>query len=161
MKKISTLLIIGLLLIGCGSKQTTTVGKFTYNFQYYNYENNQVDDKGETDLKNIISEFRNFPWKEQTSKVNNVEAKSNPNIGIKDNSNDYDFGIMTYPENEKVIYVIYYSYKNNGEWEVNLREGYSKASVEKGLELFFERKYEELPGFLTNNSKKDFGIPLN
>ena len=157
-KRIFTSLIIGLLLISCGTKK---VDKFTYNFQYYNYDNSQVENKGETDLKNILSEFRNFPWKEQTGKFNNPEAKSNPTIGIKDNLNDYDFGIMTYPENDKVVYVIYHSYKVNGEWEESFREGFSEESIEKGLELFFERKHKELPIFLEKNSVKEFGIPLN
>ncbi|RAJ11897.1 hypothetical protein [Olleya aquimaris] len=159
MKKIIfTSFIIGFFLFSCGTKQ---VDKFTYNFQYYDSENDQTEDKGETDLKNIISEFRSFPWKEQTSKFNNPEAKSNPTIGIKDNLNDYDFGIMSYPENNEVVYVIYHSYKVNGEWEESFREGFSKESIEKGLKLFFERKHKELPKFLEKNSKKEFGIPLN
>ena len=62
-----------------------------------------MEDKGETDLKNIISEFRNFPWEEQTSKFNDPEAKTNPTIGIKDNLYNYDFGILTYPDDDEVV----------------------------------------------------------
>lgn len=157
-KGIFTSIIIGILLINCGTKKVDT---FTYNFQYYNYDNSQVKNKGETDLKNILSEFRNFPWKEQTSKFNNPEAKSNPTIGIKDNLNEYDFGIMTYPKNNEVVYVIYHSYKINSQWEESFREGFSKESIEKALKLFFERKHKELQKFLEKNSKKEFGITLN
>ena len=157
---IITLLLIGFLSISCGPKHEP-IDKFTYNFQYYNFDNSQVEYKGETDLNNIISEFRNFPWEEQTSKFNNPEAKSNPTIGIKDNLNNYDFGILTYPEDNDVVYVVYHSYKVNGEWEEIFRESYSKESIEKGLKLFFKRKHQELPKFLKDNSKKEFGITLN
>jgi hypothetical protein len=158
MKRINLLIIIfGILLISCGVKQ---VDKFTYNFQFYDLANNEVIDKGETDLDNILLEFRNFPWKEQTGKLNNPEAKSNPTIGIKDNLNDYDFGITTYPKKNDLVYVIYHSYKVDGEWEESFREGFKKESIEKGLELFFERNHKELRKFLKDNSEKEFGIPL-
>jgi hypothetical protein len=159
-KTILTSFIIGLLIFSCETKHKP-VNNFTYNFQYYNYENGQVEGKGKTDLKNIISEFRDFPWKEQTSKLNNPETKSNPTIGIKDNLNDYDFGIFTYSEQNEPVFVIYHSYKVNDEWKESFREGYNKESIEKALKLFFERKHNELPQFLEKSSKKEFGIPLN
>ena len=90
--KFSVLVIVALLMIGCKTNSKPE-DKFSYNFQFYNYENNQVDEKGETDLENIIEEFNSFPWIEQAKKVNSPEAKSTPNIGLKDHQNNYDFGI--------------------------------------------------------------------
>lgn len=141
-------------------KKHKAVDKFTYNFQLYNYKNNQVDEKGVTDLRNIIKAFRNFPWKDQTNKMNLPDAKSNPTIGIKDHLNNYDFGITAFPENNTIIYVIYHSYKVNGNWEESFREGYTSEDIEKGLQLFFNRQHKGLPKFLLDNSTGEFGTSL-
>ena len=148
------------LLQGCVSKHQPK-NEFTYNFQFIEYENDQVDDKGPTDLKNILKEFRIFPWKEQVEKLNSPNTKSNPTIGIKDQLNDYDFGITAYPnDSNNVVFVIYHSYKINGDWNESFREGYEKDAVEHSLKLFFERSHDELLEYLIKNSKSEFGIPI-
>lgn len=152
-------ILVFLTFLGCGTKHKP-IDKFTYNFQFYNYENDQVDEKGVADYENIIGEFRKFPWKEQMDKLNLPDVKSNPTIGIKDHLNDYDFGITAYPKNNEIIYVIYYSYKTNGDWEESFREGYSADNIEKALKLFFDRQNEKLPKFLLENSTREFGTPL-
>ncbi len=128
----------------------------------YNYDHDQVDDHGETDLKNIINEFRNFPWKDQLNKMDSPDVKSNPTIGIKDHLNDYDFGItaLSISSNNKVDFAIYHSYKVNEDWVEILREGFTEEAVEKALTLFFERNSKELPKFLIENSSGELGIPL-
>ena len=137
------------------------VDKFTYNLQYYNFENDEVLEKGQTDLDNLIKEFRNFPWKAQVSKLYAPDAKSNPTIGIKDNLNNYDFGITAYPDDSlNVVFVIYYSYISDHQWEESFREGYEISSVEKAIELFFNRDHEALPNYLIENSKSEFGVPI-
>lgn len=147
-------------IISCGN-QRESIDKFTYNFQFYNYENDQVDDKGETDLGNILNEFRNFPWDEQVNKLNLPDVKSNPTIGIKDQLNDYDFGITAYQgDSNNIGFVIYHSYLVEGEWEESFREGYRKEAIAEALKLFFKRQHDELPNYLLNNSKGEFGIPF-
>ncbi|WP_420400969.1 hypothetical protein [Flagellimonas sp.] len=153
-----TLLLIATLL-SCVAKHKP-VDKITYNFQFYNYENHQVDNKGVTDIENIIREFRNFPWEDQVEKMNLPDVKSNPTIGIKDHINDYDFGITAYPDNQGFGYMIYYSFKVKGVWNDSFREGYTVESVEEALKLFFERRHDELLKFLLENSKKEVGIPI-
>ncbi len=159
MKQTYISILSAVLLLGCFSGHKP-VDKFTYNFQYYDMENDQVQNKGQVDLKKITEEFNNFPWEEQTAKFNNPESKSNPTIGIKDHMNDHDLGIMTYPGDDGPVFVIYHSYLVDGEWEESFREGYSRNSIEKGLELFFNRNHRELPKFLEKNSTKEFGIPI-
>jgi hypothetical protein len=148
------------LLQGCVSKHQPK-DEFTYNLQFREYENDQVDDKGPTNLANILTEFRTFPWKEQIEKMNQPNTKSNPTIGIKDLLNEYDFGITAYPDDSNnVVFVIYHSYKIDGDWEESFREGYEKVAVEHSLKLFFERKHDELLKYLIENSKREFGTPL-
>ena len=155
-------LLVPVILIVCScTTSRQRIDSFTYNLQFYNYANDQVDNKGETDLQNILKEFREFPWKEQVENLNLPDVKSNPTIGIKDQLNDYDFGVTAYPDNDgNVGFAVYYSYLENGDWQESFMEGYSPESIEQALKLFFNREHDELPYFLLNSAKGEFGIPI-
>lgn len=121
------------------NSNTPKENKFTYNFQFSDYNNNQVDDKGDTDYTNIINEFNNFNWKKE---ISNPDLKTSPTIGIQDHLTGYELGISGIGiDNDNNIYFHLFFVINN---DVKILQNQNAESVKDKINLFFNRDYTKL-----------------
>jgi hypothetical protein len=120
---------------------SSPIDKFTYDFQYADYNQNQTDEKGETDFKNALDEFNKFPWKEQLIQANKI-AKVSPTIDFKDHYIHINLAISVVALNysdEPIFYVCYVTSK-----DVKILKDVSNQQAKQFIELFFNRNHEDL-----------------
>jgi len=83
--------------------------KFTYDFHFADHVGQTVTDMGETDYKNFITAFNNFPWLEQLDMANRLKNTS-ATITAQDHLNMTDLWTSIAGDRNQYGYIIGYNF---------------------------------------------------
>jgi hypothetical protein len=134
---------------------------FTYDIQQAGYDFDQYDLKGEATYDKFITEFRNFPWKEQVEK--SKEGTSEPSLAVKNSVSKIDCWVSVIGTSKEFAYLVGIVYPKKvktffvfgKEKEVRWVEAFiveEKKEVEELFKLYFDGKIEELKSKLAQHS---------
>jgi hypothetical protein len=112
------------------SKTNNMTDKFTWNIQLAGYDLKKYDEKGETILKNFISEFDKFPWIEQLESYKNIQQGCSPTLSVKDHKTATDFWVSMAGDKNEHGYLIGYVYTKTVKGFLGLGKPKEKRWVE-------------------------------
>ncbi len=139
---------------------------FTWNIQKAGYDFDQYDLKGQTDYRNFIREFEQFPWKEQLKMASENPDKVSPTLAVTDDKENKTFWVSIAGDQNEQGYIIGYVYpkmkkgffglgkENQVKWlEMFLTQ--DGELIKRLYQLLFDRQYDKLYAEL--NQLEKFG----
>jgi hypothetical protein len=128
---------------------------FTYNVQLAGYPYEKWDDKGQTNYKEFIKTFDEFPWLEQLDKYNEIQEGCSATLTVLALDENKDFWVSIAGDRRKHFFLVGYVYKKEKKgwfgfgkgktikW-VDIYESENKEEIKALFKIFFDKQFDLL-----------------